>query len=79
MTWGTEGDLTSPLYAAPLQPRVRHAATRPLPSGATGYCRMYAFDECRRAKSLLDLTGAPDWVKGDFALLDPLARAGAVP
>lgn len=40
---------------------------------------MYAFDECRRAKSLLDLTGAPDWVNGDFALLDPLARAGAVP
>ena len=34
-----------------------------------------AFDECRRAKSLLDLNGAPDWVKDDFALLDLLARA----
>jgi len=34
-----------------------------------------AFDECRRAKSLLDLNRAPDWVKDDFALLDLLARA----
>ena len=34
-----------------------------------------AFDECRRAKSLLDLNGAPEWVKEDFALLDLLACA----
>ena len=34
-----------------------------------------AFEEWRRAKSLLDLEGAPEWVKDDFALLDLLARA----
>jgi hypothetical protein len=28
-----------------------------------------------QAKSLLNLDGAPDWVKEDFALLDLLARA----
>ena len=50
----------------------------------TKYCRhdgvtdgslVAAFDECRRAKSLLDLNGAPEWVKDDFALLDLLACA----
>ena len=34
-----------------------------------------AFEEWGRAKSLLDLDGAPEWVKDDFALLDLLARA----
>lgn len=34
-----------------------------------------ALDQWRYAKSLLDLTGAPDWVKEDFAMLDLLYRA----
>ena len=33
------------------------------------------FAEWRHAKSLLDLDGAPDWVRDDFALLDLPARA----
>ena len=43
--------------------------------GVTDASFAVAFEECRRAKSLLDLNGAPEWVKDDFALLDLLARA----
>ena len=43
--------------------------------GVTDESLAAAFEDCRRAKSLLCLDGAPDWVKDDFALLDILARA----
>ena len=44
-------------------------------SGVTDETLEAAFAEWRRAKTLLDLDGAPDWVKDDFALLDLLYRA----
>ena len=44
-------------------------------NGVTDESLAAAFEECRRAKSLLDLKDAPEWVKDDFALLDLLARA----
>ena len=44
-------------------------------AGVTDETLEAAFSEWRRAKSLLDLDGAPDWVKDDFALLDLLYRA----
>ena len=44
-------------------------------AGVTDESLAAAFEEFRRAKSLLDLKDAPEWVKDDFALLDLLARA----
>lgn len=44
-------------------------------SGVTEDSLELAFAEGRRAKALLDLDGAPDWVTDDFALLDLLYRA----
>lgn len=43
--------------------------------GVTDETLVSAFEECCRAKTLLDLNGAPEWVKDDFALMDILARA----
>ena len=43
--------------------------------GVTEESLAAAFEECRRAKSLLDLQNATDWVKDDFALLDLLYKA----
>ena len=44
-------------------------------SGVTDATLAAAFAHWRHAKDLLDLGGAPDWVKDDFALLDLLYRA----
>lgn len=54
---------------------LRHGAKYKRGEGVTDASFAAAFDECRRAKSLLDLNGAPEWVKDDFALLDLLAHA----
>ena len=62
-------------YKAELYYVLREGKRYKRAEGVTDESIAAAFAQLELAKSLLNLDGAPDWVKEDFALLDLLARA----
>ena len=66
---GRMGNSTELYYLLEQGSEYRRAA------GVTDETLAAALDQWRYAKSLLDLDGAPEWVKDDFAMLDLLYRA----